>query len=31
VIDLDVKKPGRYAVMCFIQDRRGGPAHVMKG
>jgi hypothetical protein len=31
VIDLSVKKPGRYAVMCFIQDRRGGPPHVMKG
>jgi hypothetical protein len=31
VIDLNVKKPGRYAVMCFIQDRRGGPPHVMKG
>jgi hypothetical protein len=31
VIDLNVKKPGRHAVMCFIQDRRGGPPHVMKG
>ncbi len=31
VIDLNVRKPGKYAVVCFIQDRKGGPPHVMKG
>lgn len=30
VTDLDLK-PGRYALVCFIQDRKGGPPHVMKG
>jgi hypothetical protein len=31
VIDMNVKKPGKYALLCFIQDRRGGPPQVMKG
>jgi hypothetical protein len=31
VVDLNLKKPGKYALLCFIQDRRGGPPHVMKG
>lgn len=31
VIDLDVRKPGKHALVCFIQDRKGGPPHVMKG
>jgi hypothetical protein len=31
VIDLNVRKPGKHALVCFIQDRRGGPPHVMKG
>lgn len=26
--DLD---PGRYALLCFISDRQGGPPHVLKG
>ncbi len=30
VVDLDLK-PGKYAVVCFIQDRKGGPPHVAKG
>ena len=30
VIDLDLKK-GKYALLCFISDRKGGPPHVMKG
>ena len=30
VVNLDLK-PGKYAVVCFIQDRKGGPPHVMKG
>ena len=24
-------KPGRYALICFASDRRGGPPHVAKG
>jgi hypothetical protein len=24
-------RPGRYAMMCFIPDRQGGPPHVVKG
>jgi hypothetical protein len=31
VIDLNVRKPGKHALVCFIQDRKGGPPHVMKG
>jgi hypothetical protein len=23
--------PGKYALLCFVSDRRGGPAHVAKG
>jgi len=30
VTDLELKK-GKYALVCFIQDRKGGPPHVMKG
>jgi hypothetical protein len=30
VIDLDLKK-GKYGLLCFISDRKGGPPHVMKG
>jgi hypothetical protein len=29
-IELDLKA-GKYAVVCFIQDREGGPPHVAKG
>ena len=29
---LDVKlDPGKYALVCFISDRKGGPPHVAKG
>ena len=31
VTQLDLKKPGKYALLCFIQDRAGGPPHVAKG
>jgi hypothetical protein len=31
VLDLDLKKKGNYALICFIQDRKGGPPHVVKG
>jgi len=30
VVDLDLKS-GKYALVCFIQDRKGGPPHVAKG
>lgn len=30
VVDVDLK-PGKYALVCFIQDRKGGPPHVAKG
>jgi hypothetical protein len=31
VVELDLKKAGDYALMCFIPDRAGGPPHVAKG
>jgi plastocyanin len=30
VVELDLRR-GRYALLCFIQDRAGGPPHVVKG
>lgn len=30
VVDVDLK-PGKYALICFIQDRKGGPPHAMMG
>lgn len=30
LVTLDLK-PGRYALYCFITDRKGGPPHVFKG
>jgi hypothetical protein len=24
-------EPGRYALLCFISDRQGGPPHAVKG
>ena len=30
VVDLDLKS-GKYAFVCFIQDRKGGPPHFAKG
>lgn len=29
-VTLDLK-PGRYALLCFISDRQGGPPHALKG
>jgi hypothetical protein len=29
-IDLELE-PGRYAVLCFVPDREGGPPHAFKG
>ena len=31
VTELNLPKPGKYALLCFIQDRKGGPPHVAKG
>ncbi len=31
VTEIEAKKPGKYALLCFITDRNGGPPHVMKG
>ncbi len=30
ITELDLK-PGKYALLCFISDRSGGPPHVAKG
>jgi hypothetical protein len=30
VVTLDLE-PGRYALLCFISDREGGPPHALKG
>ena len=30
MVNLDLKK-GKYALVCFIPDRQGGPPHVAKG
>ena len=30
VINLNLKK-GKYALVCFVPDRQGGPPHVAKG
>jgi hypothetical protein len=30
VMRLDLE-PGKYALLCFVPDRRGGPSHVAKG
>jgi len=31
VVELDLPKPARYALVCFIPDRQGGPPHAIKG
>ena len=31
VTNLELKKPGNYVLMCFIQDLEGGPPHITKG
>ncbi len=30
IVTFDLK-PGRYALLCFISDRQGGPPHALKG
>jgi plastocyanin len=29
--ELDLDKPGKYALLCFVSDRKGGPPHVAHG
>lgn len=31
VAQLNLKKKGKYALLCFVPDRKGGPPHVAKG
>ena len=31
ITELDLKKPGKYALLCFVSDRKGGPPHVAQG
>lgn len=31
LVELELKKSGTYALLCFIADRQGGPPHVAKG
>ena len=31
VAELNLKRKGKYALLCFIPDRKGGPPHVAKG
>jgi hypothetical protein len=31
VIELDLKKSGKYALICYVADRKGGPPHAFKG
>ena len=30
VAKLDLKR-GKYALLCFVSDRKGGPPHMAKG
>ena len=31
ITELQLDKPGKYALLCFVSDRNGGPPHVAKG
>jgi plastocyanin len=31
ITELDLDKPGTYALLCFVSDRKGGPPHVAEG
>lgn len=31
VVPLNLAKPGKYALLCFISDRQGGPPHALQG
>ena len=30
-VEVEPKKSGKYALLCFVADRKGGPPHVAKG
>jgi plastocyanin len=31
ITELDLEQPGKYALLCFVSDRKGGPPHVAQG
>jgi plastocyanin len=31
ITELTLDKPGTYALLCFVSDRKGGPPHVAQG
>jgi hypothetical protein len=31
ITELHLDKPGKYALLCFVSDRKGGPPHVAQG
>jgi hypothetical protein len=31
ITELTLDRPGKYALLCFVSDRRGGPPHVAQG
>ena len=31
ITELDLDKAGKYALLCFVSDRKGGPPHVAQG
>ena len=31
ITELALDKPGRYALLCFVSDRKGAPPHVAQG
>jgi plastocyanin len=31
ITELALDKPGKYALLCFVSDRKGGPPHVAQG
>ena len=31
ITELALDKPGTYALLCFVSDRKGGPPHVAQG
>jgi len=31
ITELALDKPGKYALLCFVSNRRGGPPHVAQG
>jgi plastocyanin len=31
ITELHLDRPGKYALLCFVSDRKGGPPHVARG